>query len=126
MEVAVSDIEITKFLKDGGLLTKQIHLAPDGTIANDSSRCRMSTGVARRTSLTGVHDLGELISNMPANAALALGALRSGLPDQVPIAAKCALDKRPAPSHVRRRTSSTRQGLALSFSTTTRKACPRL
>jgi hypothetical protein len=70
-----SGIEIVKLVKSGGLLTKHFHVKSDGTIGSDASRCRMSAGVACRLKLEDVRELARVITVMPANAALALGAL---------------------------------------------------
>jgi hypothetical protein len=55
----------------------------------------MSSGDASRLLLADLHDLAAVITRMPANAALALGALRDDLPDRVPIAAKATLAQNP-------------------------------
>jgi hypothetical protein len=81
-------MEITGFAKSGGVLSKRISLAEDGSLKSDGSACVMSRGTARRVHLTGIADLGSLIQGLRSNEAIALGALRPGLPDQVEIAAK--------------------------------------
>ena len=50
-------IEITKFSKSGGPLTKRISLKPDGTLHSDGSACVMVAGTARRARFD---DLGAL------------------------------------------------------------------
>jgi hypothetical protein len=42
-------VELTKITKDSGAVTKLIHLNPDGSIGNDSSRCAI--GKVRMTRL---------------------------------------------------------------------------
>jgi hypothetical protein len=57
-------IELTKFTKDGGPLTKKIFLASDGTLVNDSSACRMAHGTAERVNIANVAELGALIHDL--------------------------------------------------------------
>jgi hypothetical protein len=85
-------VEITLFVKSGGPLTKCIELAADGSVASDSSECRMSRGSARRVGIADVTQLGKLIEGLAANEAIALGALRPGLPDLVQIITKRELN----------------------------------
>lgn len=69
-------------------LTKHIHLAPDGTVANDSSDCRMSCGIMRRMALPDWRDFAALIEETPKNVAYALGAIRADLAASVRLVAK--------------------------------------
>ena len=85
-------IEIVRFRKLRGPLTKRIHPGPDGKPANDSSNCRMSEGTAYRQPLSGLREFATLIEGMPRNEAIALGTLRHDLADQVSIVRKA--DKR--------------------------------
>jgi hypothetical protein len=85
-------VEITVFVKSDGQLTKRIRLNGDGTVKSDGSECRMSCGAARRTRLAGVHDLADLIGRLKPNEAIALGRLRSDLPDDVTITTKDKLN----------------------------------
>jgi hypothetical protein len=84
-------IELTKLSKDGGPLTKQISLAPDGTLVNDGSACVMTCGSAERVKVVGVDALGALIEGLQPSQALALGTLRADLPDMVEVATKKTL-----------------------------------
>jgi Protein of unknown function (DUF3631) len=95
--MSAAPVEITEFSKDNGPLTKRIHRTPDGSISNDSSQCRMSSGFACRApfALNPVRELATLITDMPPNGAIALGALRDGLPELVKVVAKQSLDKNP-------------------------------
>ena len=84
--------EITEFTKSGGPLTKRISLAADGSIVSDGSACVMSRGTARRIKIAGVKQLGELIEQLSSDQAIALGALRTDLPDQVKVVTKDKLN----------------------------------
>jgi hypothetical protein len=81
--------EITIFVKSDGPLTKRISLSADGAIKSDASACRMSRGVARRFEVD-IQQFAALIE-LPPNQAIALGALRAGLPDQVEVVTKAKL-----------------------------------
>jgi hypothetical protein len=81
----LSLVEITRFDKTGGPLTKRVYLNPDGAIANDSSDCRMSRGVMHRQHLLDWRALACLIEETPRNTAYALGVMRPDLPDSVPL-----------------------------------------
>jgi hypothetical protein len=83
--------ELTIFTKSDGPLTKSIRLTADGKIISDASDCIMSRGSAQRVTLTGVEQFADLISTLKSDQALALGALRTGLPDRVKIVTKAKL-----------------------------------
>src|SRR5262249_8312018 len=80
-------IRLTVCEKFGGILSKKISLGADGAIHNDSSQCAMTTGSARRVTIDGVTGLGVLIERMKRNQAIAAGALREDLADEVNILA---------------------------------------
>jgi hypothetical protein len=80
--------EIVVLTKSTGPLTKSIGLGDDGSLHNDSSACVMSIGTAARIAVPGIAELGELIAGLKLNQALALGALRSGLPQKVEVTTK--------------------------------------
>ena len=82
------EIELIRFTKDDGPLTKQISLAPDGTLVKDGSACVMSHGTAERVRVAGVVALGALIEGLTPSQALALGTLRVDLPDKVEVTTK--------------------------------------
>jgi hypothetical protein len=84
--------EITVFCKTGGILSKRISLNNAGKINSDGSQCRMRQGEARRVKLNGVASLAKLIETMPSHEALALGRMRSHLPDPVRVVLKRDLD----------------------------------
>jgi hypothetical protein len=76
-------IELTHLLKSSGVLTKRIHLTDTGTPVSDGSACIMSSGKARRMRVNTLGEFGTLIQGLDAHEAIALGALREDLPDQV-------------------------------------------
>jgi hypothetical protein len=51
----------------------------------------MSRGTARRVAVADIQQFAALIGELPPNEALALGALRAGLPDQVKVVTKAKL-----------------------------------
>jgi hypothetical protein len=83
--------EIVLLSNAGGPLTKQIKLDEHGSLQIDSSACVMSRGSAHRTPISCINDLAALIGGLQSNQALALGALRHGLPQQVLIATRRAI-----------------------------------
>jgi hypothetical protein len=84
--------ELTILTKADGPLTKRISLAEDGSVKSDGSACLMSRGIAQRIEVAGVDELATLISSLNSNQAIALGALRAGLPDEVQIVTKASLN----------------------------------
>jgi hypothetical protein len=83
--------EITLFTKSDGPLTKLISLSADGSIKSDSGACLMARGDARRVHVANVKQLAALIEQVHPNQAIALGALRPGLPDEVEVVTKAKL-----------------------------------
>ena len=82
-------IEITRFEKVGGPLTKRISLSPDGTLKSDGSACLMARGSAQRVRLDDPLRQGAaLIQSLKSHEAIALGRMRSDLPDQVRVITK--------------------------------------
>jgi hypothetical protein len=81
-------IELTIFTKADGPLTKRIALAPDGTVKSDGSACIMARGTAQRLRIADFGELAAVLEKMPEEQAIALGALRSGLPEKVQIVTK--------------------------------------
>ena len=119
------EIELTRLTKDGGPLTKQISLAPDGTLVKDGSACVMAHGTAERVRVAGVDALGALIEDLAPSQAIALGALRADLPDKVEVTTKksCSMAWRgrtssPAPAPI-----SSITDRRLRCWTTTARAC---
>jgi hypothetical protein len=93
--------EITLFTKSDGPLTKRISLV-NGAVVSDGSACVMAHGDARRVQVAGVAELGALIEQLHPNQAIALGALRTDLPDQVGIVAKQKLNGAAGPNVIAR------------------------
>src|SRR5262245_56760415 len=85
-------IELTKFTKHGGPLTKKISLDSNGALVKDDSACAMRRGAAERIRLDGADALAALIEGLTPSQALALGALRPDLPDKVEITTKRMLN----------------------------------
>jgi hypothetical protein len=83
MSKQAAGIELTKFSKVGGPLTKRISLTPDGKLLSDGSACVMSDGTAERVRIASVGELATLIAKLRPYQTIALGALRAGLPDKV-------------------------------------------
>lgn len=87
-EVRGQAIEFTAFQKNGGPLTKDISKEADGKINSDGSACWMSDGAAMRVVINGVEEFADIINDLKSNQAIALGAMKEGLPDQVNVVAK--------------------------------------
>ncbi len=86
-------IEITRLTKTGGPLTKRIALAEDGKVISDGSACVMSCGTAHRVRLPTPQAFAALIGGLEPHEAIALGALRPELPDEVQITTKRRLEE---------------------------------
>jgi hypothetical protein len=87
--------ELTRFTKANGPLTKRISLAPDGSVKSDGSACVMARGTARRLPIADISELAAVIEKIRPEQAIALGALRAGLPDKVDIVTKQKLNGQP-------------------------------
>ena len=81
-------IQLTRFTKSCGPLTKRISLAADGSVNSDGSACIMAQGLAERLDIADVRELAAMIEQLRADQAIALGALRAELPDRVQIATR--------------------------------------
>lgn len=95
-------IEITLFEKEGGILSKRIALAEDGTLKADGSACVMSRGKARRCRLDDLADFAARISALSQSQAICAGSLRPELPDQVEVTTKSGLSGEPHPNLIAR------------------------
>jgi hypothetical protein len=96
MTVAMTP-EITLLTKRGAnpTLSKRIFLDEGGALRSDGPQCRMAEGVATRAVAASVHDLARLIAACGSDQALALGALKPGLPSPATIVTKQNLDLNP-------------------------------
>jgi hypothetical protein len=101
-ELASRSPEIVLLSKLGGPLTKQIRLDENGIPKSDGSACVMSRGLANRTPISCIDQLGTLIGGMQSNQAIALGSLRHGLPQRVDISTRRALNRATAPNTISR------------------------
>jgi hypothetical protein len=74
--------EITLIRKTGAkpVMSKRIFLDAQGTLQSDGSQCLMVQGVATRAPAETAHALAELIMACGSDQAIALGALKAGLP----------------------------------------------
>lgn len=98
--------EIVCFTKTGGPLTKRISLNDDGSTKSDGSGCLMPRGIAERTPIAGIAELAALISGLRPDQAIALGALRSDLPDKVRVVTKRELNGHSEPDFIARTADS--------------------
>jgi hypothetical protein len=81
----MTSIEATILTKAAGPLTKRIWLGSDGILRSDSSECALTYGTAKRWRFNDVNDVAGEIVEFASENALALGALKPGLPDRVRI-----------------------------------------
>src|ERR1700722_3291079 len=88
-----SAFEIVCFTKSGGPLTKRISLNADGSTKSDGSGCLMPSGTAVRTPIANITEMAALISELRPDQAIALGALRVDLADQVSVVTKDKLKR---------------------------------
>ncbi len=86
-------IEITRLAKTGGPLTKRISLNAEGKLISDGSACVMSRGHAQRVHLDCLSQFADLVQELEPNEAIALGALRTDLPERVEVTTQDRLAK---------------------------------
>jgi hypothetical protein len=89
-------IEITRFVKSGGPLTKKIFLTDTGAVKSDGSACLMSEGMAQRAAVRNVHDLAKIIDELSSDEAISLGTMVAGLPDAANVTTRGRLAGTPA------------------------------
>jgi hypothetical protein len=111
-----ASIELTKFTKVGGPLTKIISLVK-GAVVSDGSACVMVCGSAERVKIATVAELGALIERLRPSQAIALGTLRADLPHKVDVAPKGELVNGAGQPHIIARTGDniTYQGSAFAL-----------
>jgi hypothetical protein len=85
-------VELTRFTKADGPLTKRISISPLGTVESDGSACLMARGTAQRLRIADMGELGSVIEKIPDEQAIALGALRNDLPEEVQVVARHKLN----------------------------------
>jgi hypothetical protein len=98
-------IELTLLTNYGRPLTKKISLAPDGKVVK-SPVGAMAQGWAERVRVANGNELGALIENLAPEQAIALGFLRTDLPDKVIVTTKAKLMNGAARPDVIARTGS--------------------
>jgi hypothetical protein len=67
------------------LMSKRIYLDEKGALRIDGSQCVMVQGTAERAPAATASDLAKIISDCSSDEAIALGSLKDGLPNSVPI-----------------------------------------
>src|SRR4051794_7498865 len=89
--------EITIITKRGAetLMSKRIFLDETGKLRSDGSNCLMVRGTATRALAATAADLATLIASCYSDQALALGSLKSGLPDSAAITTEKKLKSKP-------------------------------
>jgi hypothetical protein len=87
-------MQLVRFEKTGGPLTKRIYLDAAGSVISDGSACSMVRGTAQRLPIMDAGDLGDALAKMRSNQAIGLGALVSALPERCEVVTKSNLRKR--------------------------------
>ena len=83
--------ELTLFTNARGPLTKQFTLDADGNLVKTEGG-QMVAGTAIRIAIGDVQALADLIGTISSDQALALGSMHDGLPAQVTVVTKEALN----------------------------------
>jgi hypothetical protein len=92
---AVGMMEITLFRKSDGPLTKIIRLDGDKPVS-DGGACMMARGKASRFRFDRLDRFAEMLDHLDSAGAIALGALRSDLPEEVAVVTHSRLKAHPA------------------------------
>ena len=77
------------------LMSKRIFLTETGKVRSDGSQCLMVQGTATRATAETASELAEHIVSCRSDQAIALGALKAGLPDLVTITTERKLKDSP-------------------------------
>lgn len=79
--------QVTLIKKCGvnSLMSKRIFLDEQGVLRSDGSQCLMVQGSAARAPAETANDLAKIIAGCSSAEAIALGTLKEGLPNSVPI-----------------------------------------
>jgi hypothetical protein len=80
-------VEITKLRKSRGPLTKEIRLDGDKMVS-DGAACIMPAGMAMRVPVGSLGEFADVLAGLDSSEAIALGALRSDLPNSVKVTTK--------------------------------------
>jgi hypothetical protein len=85
--IANMNPQITLIKKSGAnpLMSKRIFLDGQAALQSDGSQCLMVEGAATRAPAATASDLAKIIAGCCSDKAIALGALKQGLPDSIPI-----------------------------------------
>jgi hypothetical protein len=94
-------IELVRFAKQGGPLTKRISLSANGKLINDSSACTMPVGRATRVRIGGLDGLAELIGGLRSHEAISTGRLQTAS-DHVEVVTKRKLNGQQRPDLIAR------------------------
>jgi len=78
-------ITLIKKYDSNPLLSKRISLDEHGALLSDGSHCLLIQGTATRAAAATAADLAKIIGACCSDEAIALGALKDGLPNSVPI-----------------------------------------
>src|SRR5262245_9646080 len=94
-------MEITVLTKADGPLTK--HISLNGSeVKSDGSACVMSRALARLMQAADIQHLATLIEGLQSSQAIALGAMRPDLPDEVEVTTKKQLNGEARPDLIAR------------------------
>src|SRR4051812_44829614 len=81
----IPQITLIKKCSPNPLMSKRIYLDEQGELRIDGSQCVMSQGTAERAPAATASDLAEIILDCSSDQAIALGCLKDGLPNSVPV-----------------------------------------
>jgi hypothetical protein len=89
--------EVTLIKKSGvnPLMSKRIFLDEQGRLQSDGSQCVMVQGTALRAPAPAPSDLAKIISDCCSDEAIALGSLKEGIPNAVPITVPSKINNNP-------------------------------
>jgi hypothetical protein len=77
------------------LMSKRIFLDKQGILRSDGSQCLMFQGTATRAPAATASDLAKIIAGCSSDEAIALGALKDGLSNSVPITVPARIEDNP-------------------------------
>jgi hypothetical protein len=89
--------QITLITKHGpnALLSKQISIDEQGKLRSDASECLMTWGTAARAPAATAKDFAGIIATCRSDQAIALGALKEGLPESVDVTVPSRIKNHP-------------------------------